>query len=205
MPPFGFLSRIDWDYVAKVWLPLTTAIVGGALGLWQYHVNSLHDRAATYLSVIDRFGATKQEFDSNYKVITAVYADNGSGNASHAVLASCGIDERKSWLEQVSCFNGHATRKQFSSVLAVLSEFKVLGQYAVSDEYAKQMLRTSLHDKAVLLASNLCDAIWTAQEYMNKLDDSTVSSLSAVKVINQFAEPSPPCDENRAKVQAPKD
>jgi hypothetical protein len=26
MPPFGFLSRIDWDYVAKVWLPLTTAI-----------------------------------------------------------------------------------------------------------------------------------------------------------------------------------
>jgi hypothetical protein len=115
------------------------------------------------------------------------------------------MDEKRSRLEQVACFNGNATRKQFSSVLAVLSEFKVLGQYAVSDEYAKQILRTSLHETAVLLASNLCDAIWTAQKYMNKLDDSTASFLGAVNVINQFAEPSSPCDENRAKEQAPED
>jgi hypothetical protein len=201
MAPVGLISRIDWDYVAKTWLPLSSAVVGVALGLWQYHVNSGHDRAATYLSVIDRFGTTKQEFDSNYKLIAAVYADKGSESTLHAVLTACKINEEKSWPEQIKCFNTHAIQTQISSVLVVLSEFKVLGQYAASDDYANQMLRTALHDKAALLASNLCGAIWDAQAYLNRLDDTASSSVTAVAVINSFAKPVSPCDADRAKAQ----
>ena len=201
MAPFGLLSRIDWDYIARTWLPLISAIVGVALGLWQYHVNSRHDRATTYLSVIDRFGTTKQEFENDYKIITAEFADKGSGSASKTVPTSCALDKDKDWAAQIKCFNKNAMNEHFSSVLAVLSEFKVLGQYAASDDYAKQMLKASLHDKAVRLVLNLCGAVWTAQKYMSKLDDDAGSSPDVIAIVNQFAEPALPCDEARARAQ----
>ena len=208
MKLLSLLKSVNWENLAKTWLPILSAIGGVGYGLWQYHINSRHDRASTYLSVMDKFMMNKQDFDQYFKIVSSPYIDHGPNSEAHKMLTACGIDENKSWGDQIACFNKQALINYYSSIVAVMDQFVILARYASSDDYAQDMLKIALHDKADLLASKLCGALTTVQKRRNKTLEAATTAppgaadpLGAIEAINKFANADQTCTWKLGQLQ----
>jgi hypothetical protein len=194
------VRRWPWDEIAKTYLPIVVTVLGGCWGLWQYVDNSKHNQAATFLTVYEQFGATRQDFESNFHRLAELVSDRGEKSSAAGALGSCKLTKDNDWSTQVACFNGEVTNHRFSSLVMVTEQFVALARYAKSDESAKAMLAIALKGKASLLAANFCNALYSAQDYLNPRD-SNPDAHDAVDAVNLFSGGTQ-CDNARSNIQA---